>query len=287
MKNALIRTAVSLALLGSGHVAGAGNYSPPETCQAERQDLPYWGGSHYVRWSSVNKYALLNLDYTNRAKVDTHLDPTGDGVDIDFWSSEDNYIGDDHVSPLRNHAQHKYNFSSRGKHTIWVESYEDGLNVRLCAYTNVNAQRAPTVSTTKSQTIYPDRVNGTIYFSGTQDELYSKNAEENLPIQYEVQSKLITRWTGQVCDVVEESSSWQNYRSLSSSSSTTFSNIDCMIDYRIRSFDGKYYSDWSYETAIYSPQGGNTGGGTPPGGGSGGSPGSGGSCSGPYCEDEQ
>ncbi len=164
--------------------------------------------------------------------------------------------------------------------TTWGDQWNTaGTNVSVglsCDTKFVYVQNKPTVSTTISQTIEPGRVSGMIYFSGLQDNYYSKNAVNNLPVQYEVQRKVMAQWTGKFCDIVEEYYNWETIRHLSPSDSIPFSNIDCHVDYRVRVFDGKYYSSWSLVSTIHNP-GGGTGGGT----------GGGGTCGPIYCEDER
>ncbi len=173
--------------------------------------------------------------------------------------------------------------------TTWGDQWNSvGTNesVGLSCDTNfVYVQNKPTVGTTISQTIEPGRVSGMIYFSGLQDQYYSKNAVNNLPVQYVVQRKVMAAWTGKFCDVVEEYNNWETIRHLSPSSSLSFSNIDCHVGYRVRAFDGKFYSSWSFVSAEHNPRGDTgTGGGT---GTSGGNTGTGGTCGPRYCEDER
>ncbi len=207
---------------------------------------------------------------------------------IYFYDALGGYRGYD-KSNFEGNAYKTYKMQDKNNHGnglgwIWVMK-NLSENIPMCSKKEVYFQNAPTVSTTKSQTVVPGRVSGMIYFSGIQD-YYSKNAVEHLPIKYEVQRKVMAKWTGQFCDIVEEYNNWQTIRHLSPSSSISFDNIDCHVDYRIRSFDGTYYSSWSLKSAIHVPgYGGNTGGGS--GGGYGGGSGGGGTCGPVSCNDEQ
>ncbi|WP_226647129.1 hypothetical protein [Microbulbifer variabilis] len=96
---------------------------------------------------------------------------------------------------------------------------------------------------------------GFVDLLGSMNQSYSVNAVAGVLIKYQVQIKDVARWTGNFCDVVEETATWQN-AGFSDRDRYSYSTR-CDVQYRARSFDRQCYSSWKYMTVL----GGGTGGG--------------------------
>ena len=157
-----------------------------------------------------------------------------------------------------------------------------------CSMKKVYFHTAPKISfSVTNEEQVGDRIEGKINMYGSQDTIYSKNAIDGLATVYQVQRKLISRWTGQFCDVVEEYSDWVNVLNNSTNNSFTYGLLDCEVQYRMRNFDGTYYSQWA--TVMIRNNRSQQGGGSSSsssGGGSGSSSSGGGHCSGSRCDIE-
>ena len=172
--------------------------------------------------------------------------------------------------------------NSKETRDISTVTGQDTINYDLCSYDETIASNKPTIALRPDFIDTGMRVEGKVIADAYTDPLYSKAAQENRPVTYDFEKFIISEWTGNRCEVVEEFSSWQRVKSNITSDFFGFNYYGCEYRFRSRVFDGNFYSSWAYTMVEGSANSGGTGGTGGTGGGTGGGD-TGGSCTGSRC----
>lgn len=258
-------------------------WSPPQGCKEGKVYEGCYGSCPGGGGTGVD---YLKADSKKHIAINWSTTVKGDGApifsngdQIHFYDSLGGRRGTDEAN-FEGNAYKGYEVTENQRHGpqvgwVWVMKNMDD-NIPWCSKREVYFQHPPKISASiVHQEKNGNRMEGTIKMYGFQDPTYSKNAIDGNATRYDVQRKVISRWTGKLCDVVEEYTEWENVYVNSLNNSFDFGILDCEVYYRMRNSDGVYHSLWSVSRIVNDR--GSLGGGSSGGGSSSGSSSSGGS----------
>ena len=269
MKRLLITMVASLTIVGT-----LANADLPPTYCVSGEDHDEDGNFHFINLYSP-QYAIYKKPTRFTGKSIEGL-PSGNDH-IPFYTQYQGKIGEFQVDFWTGEQEKKFTLRHLGPVWVWV------ARSNVCSKDEVFVHLQPTIEVT-SLVDSTEETSHIEFFLDGNFYPWSRADVEGLDIQFQVQRKIISEWRGNFCDVTEEFNEWETVKYLSSSSYYGASHDACEIHYRIRSYDGEYYSDWNFQTVRNmrnegSGVGGGSGGGT-------GSSSSGGSCTGRICDIE-
>ncbi|MCP4986767.1 MAG: hypothetical protein GY928_12155 [Colwellia sp.] len=227
-----------------------------------KKDSGWFSGTQNIDMYG-DRYVLLNS--TSKFELDTNLFNVTRTVR--FYTDNQGYVGKDSTD-IFGDASLDIFFNVRGKTDVSSE-ISNTLMDDWCIYKEVSVHYSPTVSEIENNLQHSgDRFFGSITVSGTIDESYSKYGESGQGIIFFWEKKHVSYWTGSRCDVIEESAAWEHMANTSNSIDVDY--YSCDTRFRVKTYDGTYYSNLR---ELFVPGRANSGG-------------SGGSCTGSLCDDE-
>mgnify|MGYP000244661004 CR=1 FL=1 len=211
----------------------------------------------------VNGKAFVYCGLGNETLVTLHLKLTGpkyiiNGTTVQFKGdtnllniSEDVYFYEDVVGYLGSdstdwagNAHYNISFASRGETDISAV-VKKGILGDVCSYQTSYVQSAPTITTITKNIYYSgNRLLGDLSAYGTIDNSFSKHGQLGPGVSYIWEKKHIALWDGRRCDVNEEVAVWETIAN-SNSETLTVDQYACDTRFRVKSYDGTFYSDYS------------------------------------------
>ena len=203
------------------------------------------GSNGLIERIEGSDYAAIGIPV--RYKADLSL-PSGVYKDVEFGSSESGVVGSDNAG-VEGNAYKNITFNTslnRGVNggVVWADA--EGP----CAYKFITVHDAPSASISSNYVNSSGWFFGSINANGSIDSL-SKSGLAGVSIKYQFEQFRDHVWTGLRCDVVEETARWETVQALSTNNSFDFEYRACPIKFRVRSYDGTFYSAWA-NISIYN-----------------------------------